>query len=520
MAGKPELKHLTLNSLQPREFEKRQDIGSVEIYDCTEIPERCFSECANLSEIIVHAELKKVHSNAFYKCRKLVNFSSPNASDDLSIESEAFFGCSYLEHFDCFCKTVSIGSYAFSGCIRLKRIDLGPHLKHLAKSAFYLAKRHVITVEDGDYYYMKNGFVIENTVIRDGDGDGYTRLAARAIYLTQEAVDVVIPDGIQFVSDMLFKDSFIQGSKIRSITIPSELESLEDPACDSLADNHTKEAIGSDPFERLIYLEKFKVSSNDRPSYMISSDGVLYSNNGRILLRVPKRREGVFEIPEGVTGIGRYAFSGTRVTKVILPTTLEEIGYGAFRSGPNHVEVSENVRFTKKDGLLYMSHSDRKGVIFCDEDVKMCKIEKNTTYIREYAFQNCNLQYIRLRDSIQQIGPYAFENCRSLSGVFLPPRVRKIESGLFKGCSKLAILRFPDNVSSIADRILEGCTQHIHIFFPNNNILISEDMYHGTNCSITAYFDEFDPTLKNDALFSYNGIQSQYSYSDFDATRR
>ena len=59
--------------------------------------------------------------------------------------------------------------------------------------------------------------------------------------------------------------------------------------------------------------------------------GVIYRREDAALLKVPQNVSGVFEIPEGVTKIGDYAFGYCpRLTDITLPASLTEIGEKAF----------------------------------------------------------------------------------------------------------------------------------------------------------------------------------------------
>lgn len=89
-------------------------------------------------------------------------------------------------------------------------------------------------------------------------------------------------------------------------------------------------------------------------------DGVLSDVENRGI------RNGTFEIPEGVTGIGDYAFA------------------------------------------------------YC-ENLESIEIPDSVTHIGAFAFEDCeNLESIRIPDSVMYIGTYAFYDCPSLKSVELP----------------------------------------------------------------------------------------------------
>ena len=510
------LKSLKLDSgtLEAEMFEGREDIESVVLTNCAEIPEFCFSRCVNLREVTVQGSLKTIRYDAFSGCGNLEVFSAPDAKD-LNICFEAFRDCKSLKRFDCFPKAAWIDPYAFAGCRSLEKIDLGSSLNNLAKSAFQDCDLTRLTLADNQKYYVKDGFVIERATVYDEQDKAETVM--RALYYLKDDENVVIPSEVQKLSDMCFK-----GRRIRSITLPPTMDDLNDT--EATDDRLVVEEFGKignefyhiptdytmqlqDPFYKCKSLASINVSEGSES--FTSIGGVLYSKDGETLYRVPPAREGAFAVPEGVTSIHDYAFSGTAVTTVMLPASVEHIGHAAFRTGPQHVEVSaDNPKFKKTENLLYEHTKQGNGVLFCDRDTRTPSFKSNTNYIREYAFENCSrIRYCRLPLKIKEIGGHAFAGCTSLMSMSLPPFQEDVESGLFEGCISLERLDYPRRLKTIADRILAGCSQKITIRIRDNEVLMSDEMYADTNCSIT-YDIAFRPDgLSYSDLFDYDNIR-------------
>lgn len=79
-------------------------------------------------------------------------------------------------------------------------------------------------------------------------------------------------------------------------------------------------------------LERIEVPHNpwENPRY-ISIDGVLYTSDGKTLLAYPNAHGAVYEVPEGVSRIGKFAFkSCDTIQQVTLPSTIERIEVNAF----------------------------------------------------------------------------------------------------------------------------------------------------------------------------------------------
>ncbi|MGN0847118.1 MAG: leucine-rich repeat domain-containing protein [Kiritimatiellia bacterium] len=54
---------------------------------------------------------------------------------------------------------------------------------------------------------------------------------------------------------------------------------------------------------------------------------------------------------------------------------------------------------------------------------------------------------------VTRIGKRAFENCRGLESVTIPPRVTSIERDLFSGCTALTSVTIPSSVTHIGDTV-------------------------------------------------------------------
>lgn len=59
-------------------------------------------------------------------------------------------------------------------------------------------------------------------------------------------------------------------------------------------------------------------------------DGILYSKDGKYLLKCPRGKTGHVSIPEGTKTIGLEAFRGCMISSVSLPDSLTEIKGNAF----------------------------------------------------------------------------------------------------------------------------------------------------------------------------------------------
>ncbi len=126
-------------------------------------------------------------------------------------------------------------------------------------------------------------------------------------------------------------------------------------------------------------------------------------------------------IPEGTVRIEAFSSddfidyynAGERISRIILPDSLEEIGDKAFAD------------------CQYLS------------DINL---PANLKRIGNRAFSRCeSLESVVIPDSVTSIGDGAFYNCKKLTSVVIPDSVTIIGKNAFGGCENLKSVSLPDN---------------------------------------------------------------------------
>ena len=111
------------------------------------------------------------------------------------------------------------------------------------------------------------------------------------------------------------------------------------------------------------------------------------------------------EIPETVTSIGSYAFLGTGLNSITIPSGVSIINIGTFTNCINLASI------TIPDGV---------------------------TSIGVGAFRYCtNLTSMTIPDNVTSIGQYAFSDCTGLTSVTIGKSVQTMENYAFDGCNAL-----------------------------------------------------------------------------------
>lgn len=93
-------------------------------------------------------------------------------------------------------------------------------------------------------------------------------------------------------------------------------------------------------------------------------------------------------------------------------------------------------------------------------------IPDGVTLIDEGAFAFCtSLTSITIPDSVTSIGDSAFSDCTGLTSVIIGNSVTSIVGYVFYGCTGLTSITIPDSVTSIDDGAFEDCTNLTEIDF-------------------------------------------------------
>ncbi len=129
-------------------------------------------------------------------------------------------------------------------------------------------------------------------------------------------------------------------------------------------------------------------------------------------------------IPEGVTSIGSWAFSGTGIASIDLPDSLKWLGYEAFQYCKSLQSISipeTNEAFVSLDGVLY---SRDMSVLFAYPAARSASsytIPSGVKIIADSAFVCSSLTEINLPEGIESIGETPSAAARDLKSFICPP---------------------------------------------------------------------------------------------------
>ena len=218
------------------------------------------------------------------------------------------------------------------------------------------------------------------------------------------------------------------------------------------------------------------ITPSDGITYSVTSIGD-YAFSGSDLTSVT--------IPSSVTSIGTEAFQGSGLTSVTIPSSVTSIGAGAFAKCADLTSIdveSGNQNFSSKDGVLFSK--DEKTIVCYPAGYtgNSYAIPSTVTSIGEAAFSGCTkltsitippsvtsigvgafggsvFMSVTIPSSVSSIGAYAFSSSQLSSIIFAEgSKLTSIEPNTFEQCQYLASITIPSSVTSIGEYAFADCS--------------------------------------------------------------
>jgi len=450
----------------------------------------------------------------------------------------------------------------FSSCSTLVSVKIPDTIKLIGTNAFSGCKNiggyEIYKAKDGDYeaFYSSQ----DGVIFRDDFGTMYLEFFPRAkkgSYTIPEFVDKLIPQAFYSAS-------------IEKVIIPDTITDLPKQTFYSCASLKTIEfAFGRtnpitftsssiylcDALENLIFPKNLDIeystlkslldSRYNLKSITVEEGGEHYASIGGILvngekdtiLYAPKAYAGPVTIPNGITTIGEYAFSGRKnITSITIPVWVTSIETNAFYGCDGVKEIifkgsrSESLTmgtfaFAYPRGLETLTFEgngtdalDTGKVTIGDYAFKVTSSASlrtinigagvNIASIGKEAFNgNTKLREINIADtaSVPVIGEKAFMNCTGLTSVTIPGCVTGIGVEAFSGCESLTAVEFKKEGATsltISDYAFKNCIKLGSITLPDHLGTFNSSAFEGCDSLKSINVTDTNTSYMNDS----NGI--------------
>ena len=368
----------------------------------TGIGDYAFTNCANLTNIMIPASVTNIGYYPFMYCSNLtaISVNSLNPAFSSGVDGVLF----NQDH------TVLL---AFP----------------MGKGGDYSVPSSVTDIEGSAFYDCWNlsDATIPNTV---------THIEALAFFNCYSLTNVMIGTGVTQIADYMFTAC----SNLTSVLIPTSVTNIGVSAfaeCTSLANATIPDTLNS-------------ISSN--LFYCCSSLSAVTIGN-----RVSSIGAGAFEycgslskvaLGTGLTNVGDSAFSYcTNLKAISIPDSVATIGNSAFGDCYSLASVRLGENTQTLDDYAFSGCLILTNVIFCT----------NLSTIGNHAFQNCGFSSIVIPNSVTNIGQFGFAYCYNLASISIPDLITNISDNMFYYCSNLTSVAIPNSVTGIGFEAFQGC---------------------------------------------------------------
>ncbi len=273
------------------------------------VKQYAFYGCISLKSLSLCEGVESVENSSFYNCKNLFNIEMSNSVTNIA--SNAFFGCDSLVSVSFSSYLTSINSFAFSGCSNLTTISLPPTLTNIGSYAFFgCSKLESLTIPSS-VATINNKVFANCSSLKDLTILGATSIGESAFSDCSNLTKIHLPLNLTSIGESAFANS----SNLTKISLPSSLTN-----------------IGSSAF----------------------------SNSGLTSVK----------IPDGVTSLSSYAFSGCSSLKSVeLGTGVKNIFSHAFDGCGQLASIKIPNNITNIVRKAFFNCSSLRNVVIDSEEI-------------------------------------------------------------------------------------------------------------------------------------------------------
>ena len=450
------------------------------------------------STVTYNDKTYKVTRVDLWGCSELTSISLPPTLEEIA--EGGFADCSQLTQITLPESLKKIGGFAFQSCNNIKEITIPASVQEIGQDAFTLSGIEKLVIKDlAAWCSVKKpgGFISSNNT---------------KVFLNEEEIkDLVIPDGVTIIEPNTFNGF----KSIETVTVPADVDSIGDDAflgCTNIT----------------------KVTAHDVASWCGIHFGVtmILQNGNAIMLSNPvcisqnlyigNERLTKLVIPEGVEEIGYSAFYRCLgITEVTLPSTLKKVGADAFA---DCIDI-QKANITSLQDYCAIDFANPGSNPFQDYIMHnaFTWMIINGTYLRDYEIMNIpeglteikpntfakvdNIGTVNIPSSVSKIGSYAFyRSVRRLSKVYISGHIADMGEYAFGSCPYISTLYVND---SNPDSIPDNAFYNAYTYNPASGNLSNDYNYKNTKLMVPVGSKE-----KDEATAGWKLVQN-IEYVDF-----
>ena len=463
------------------------------------LPHSCFAECSNLAVINMPNSIKEIGDWAFHGCSSLQSYTF------------AFcYGLSVVKITD---GTKHINSYALDLRDRLggashKTYYIPPSVEYFNDTSLTCAEEHTI-------YGIKGSFASNASKIRSAWKFEEVAYDSKAVF--DASGGTVSKNSKELVKGQSF--GLLPTPKLAGWTFKGW---YSDEKFKRKVVSTT--IVNKDSYTLYAKWEKAKKTElvyQGEDSDFVIEDGVLKKYQGN---------EPVVIIPDTVKEIGYGAFKGNKtILKVVMPDSVEKMDNAVFNGCENLMEIRFSHSLKEIPDYTCTACAALEKVVIPDgvtsigdyafgndvADVSMSfteiKFPKSLKSIGNGAFnRNTAIMEINLPDGLESIGTYAFEKNTSLVKVSFGDGITELSDGVYSGDKLLKNISLPYGLKSIGKNVFAENNSLEELYIPETVENIQSSMLRNVKSTVTIYSSRHDASGDNSAAYDYvESVNSQ-----------